>query len=452
MLPRADIIAITPVGRADPVSRLDGVADPRQEAFQRSLAGLVGKSLQAEVLSKLTDGSYIVKVAGASARMLLPQGVKVGADVPLTLISLEPRPTFQVATGANGQVALAYAHAGPALTPRNAPASAAPGVPAPPLPAGAEELPDALPARAAPPLPLPGQPAATPLRLPEIALGAALQAALAPPGPPKTGAETAPARAGETLTHAHAAALLGKAPLVPAAQLPPIDPTSTPSQLSDTARVLANVLGSNLQNSTPAPIVARTPLVAGPAAPPEQVAAALREAVGKSGLFYESHVAEWSDGKRPLAELAREPQMQRALAEAAPRPPGAPPDPASAQMINQQLATHEQARVSWQGQAWPGQPMQWEVHRDAPEGRGGDGGEAPEPAWRSGVRFSFPLLGDIAASVVLVGDQLHIQVRAGTEAAPLLRQHAASLGEALAAAGIPLSSLDIQAGQETGHG
>ncbi|MFZ3285918.1 MAG: flagellar hook-length control protein FliK, partial [Telluria sp.] len=95
MLPRADIITVNPVGRTESLGNTDGAGDARQEAFQRSLAGLFGKALQGEILSKLTDGSYIVKVAGAAARMQLPAGTQVGGQVPLTLVALSPRPTFQ---------------------------------------------------------------------------------------------------------------------------------------------------------------------------------------------------------------------------------------------------------------------------------------------------------------------------------------------------------------------
>lgn len=452
MLPRADIISVNPVGRADAVIRLEGVGDARQQAFQRSLAGLVGKSMQGEVLSRLTDGSFIVRVAGASARMLLPQGARVGSDLPLTLLSLDPRPTFQVSNAATGQVALAYAEAGPALPPAGAraaaPAGAAPGAAPDGLPAPAH--PAAASAQAAP-----GQPAPLLARAPDAGLAAALQASMqAGQAAPAKAGQADPARAPETArASSHAATLLGKAPLMAAEQLPPLGPNSSPSLLSDTARVLANVLGSALKDNTPAAIVARTPLLAAPSAAPEQIAAALKNALASSGLFYESHVAAWSDGKLALAELAREPQMQRAAQETAPRPPGAAPDPASAQMINQQLSTQEQARVAWQGQAWPGQPMQWEVQRDTPDGRGQDGGEAPQPAWRSGVRFRFALLGQVEASVVLVGDQLHIQVRTDSEAAgALLRGQAGSLEAALEAAGSPLSSLDIRADPAAGAG
>ncbi|UUZ53016.1 hypothetical protein LP419_28865 [Massilia sp. H-1] len=95
MLPRADI-SITPVGRPDASARLSPVADPRQEAFTRSLAAMVGRHVQGDILTRLNDGSFLVKVGGTAARMQLPPGAEAGKSVPMTLISLTPRPTFQV--------------------------------------------------------------------------------------------------------------------------------------------------------------------------------------------------------------------------------------------------------------------------------------------------------------------------------------------------------------------
>lgn len=382
MLPRADIIAVQPVGQAQAVTGAEGVSDARQEVFQRSLAGLLGKSLQAQILTKLTDGSFIVKVAGASARMLLPAGAQVGSEVPMTLVSLSPRPTFQLSTGQQQPVLADAALAQPSGLPQ--------------------------------------------------AAAAAAQAA------PRT--------------TSYAAALLGKAPLIPADQLPALDPASTPASLSAAAKAITSVLTTALKApNAPNAIVATTPLVKAPGVAPETLAAALKDAVGNSGLFYESHVVEWLDGKRPLAELVREPQMQKALnangPEAGLRQQAPATDPATAQFINLQLSTHEQARVAWQGQVWPGQHMQWEINKDAPDGRGSAGESAGgEPVWRSGVRFRFPLLGEIAATVQLVGDRLHVQIQAGSsDIGGLLRTHAGALSAALDAAGTPLSSLQIGA-------
>jgi hypothetical protein len=191
-----------------------------------------------------------------------------------------------------------------------------------------------------------------------------------------------------------------------------------------------------------------------PTAAPEQMAAALRNAVAHSGLFYESHVAEWAAGKRPVAELMQEPQMQRAPLPAADTQPRALPqsDPATAQFINLQLQTQENARVVWQGQPWPGQDMHWEIQRDAPESQHG-GEQAPEPAWRSALRLRFELLGNIGANIVMVGEQIHIQLDAGSsQVGALLREHAGKLDAAMEASGNPLSSLNIRAGARSGDG
>src|SRR4051812_33249927 len=105
MLPR-DSLPLSQVARA---AAIVPVADPRQQAFQRAFAGMLGQSMQAEVLSKLPDGSFIVRVNEMTARMPLPGNAQVGAQVGLTLVALTPRPTFQVGSGAP-----AFAEAGPA--------------------------------------------------------------------------------------------------------------------------------------------------------------------------------------------------------------------------------------------------------------------------------------------------------------------------------------------------
>jgi len=373
MLPRADI-SITPVGRSDAAARLSPVADPRQEAFTRSMAAMVGRQLQGEILSRLNDGSYLVKVGGTAARMQLPPGAEAGKAVPMTLVSLTPRPTFQV-EGQAGQLTQFEAEAPPA------------GAAAPYLD-GAEE-----------------GAAATRAQGGATALGQVR----ANPDP--------------------ATALAGAA--------------AAPVTLSETARVLSNVLGMAQAQPQGDTIVAKTALAAHPNTPPDQLAAALQDAVGKSGLFYESHVAEWSTGHRSLAELGQEPQMQR---------PGHATDPAGAQLINMQLQTQEQARVAWQGQVWPGQEMRWEIGRDTPDrGRQGGAEAEPEPGWQSALKLRFPMLGEIGARFALRGDQLQLQLDAGAEASPVLRAHAARLEAAMEAAGTPLASFTIGAPRPAGH-
>jgi hypothetical protein len=375
MLPR-DQLALPQVARTAATAALAPVADPRQQAFQRAMASQLGRSMQAEVLSKLSDGSFVVRVADMAARMPLPQGVQPGSQVPLTLVALHPRPTFQVATGHGGQ---AFAEAGP------------------PLPEGANP-------QSAPLAWLEGKEAAALTR-------ASALLAKTLPGPLGSGAD---GNAGASLSKA------GKA--------------------------LGDVIAAAQKSGTQATAaLGRTPLLAAPSGDAGRIAAALQDGMAKSGLFYESHVAEWAQGTRAQAELAAEPQA-RGMAP--------PSDPATAQLINLQLNAHEQARVAWQGQLWPGQELRWEIQleqpeRDAPEPdpRGGDG-EDGQGSWQSSLTLRFGRLGEVAAKVVLSGGQLHIRLDAPEAARASLQAGSARLAEALDAAGTPLTTLAIHGADE----
>ena len=96
MLPKMDAIGMPPLTPVKGARPADAVADPRQAEFQRSLQGLIGKSMQGQVLARMGDGSYLVRVAGTPARMQLPAGAQLGTEIPLTLIGIHPRPSFQI--------------------------------------------------------------------------------------------------------------------------------------------------------------------------------------------------------------------------------------------------------------------------------------------------------------------------------------------------------------------
>lgn len=384
MVTRAANSNIEPVGRTAPARPADALSSARQEAFSRSMAALAGKSLLAQVLSRMGDGSFLVKLAGSPVRMMLPPGAQVGSEVPLTLISVDPRPTFQMVNG-DGR---------------------------------------ALPAT----LYVPGSPLAA-LTDPTIAYDA------------KAGPTTAGQAGALTQAGALAATVLADgAPDTPAPNAPP------PPVLSDAARLISSVLtAAGKAPGNAAALQGTEPLMATARPDPGQLAGKLAQTVSESGLFYESHLAEWANGTRALASLLVEPQAAKA-------PGMAPTEPLTAQFINLQLTSQEQSRVLWQGQLLPGQQMDWEIHKDAPEQRGGE--EAPEPAWRSGMRFRLPLLGDIDATVVMVGNQCQVEIKAGSlDVGSLLRTHAARLEAAMEAAGTPLTSLSIGVLPESGeHG
>jgi hypothetical protein len=419
--PRLDVRGVSATSAA---SAAPAVAAPRQEAFQRALSQMVGQTLPAQVLSKFSDGSFLVRVADTNARMLLPNGINTGDELPLTVVSGQPRATLQVGAGSPQAGQMATFVAG-------------------------DQMPE-----------MPGEG-----RLPSQEAAILNLSGKQPQGAEAEGTHPGQAAAAQTQggrALSPGAALLSKAPLVPADQLPSLGKDTPQAALSPAARAIASALASAYTApGVPVTINGKTPLSSG--GPPDtgKLSEGLQRALGDSGLFYESHVAEWAEGKRSLQDLQREPQMQRqAATQGAAQGQAdaiakslAGPDLSAAQMINQQLHTHEQGKVMWQGEAWPGQQMQWLVERDQQQGdEGNKGGRResrdgePDSVWRSGVRFRFPMLGKVAANVTLVGDQVHISVQSGSEdTAATLRAWAGALQQAMDAAGAPLTSLAINA-------
>jgi len=97
MIPRADLANIVqPIAAVDAPTALIAVADAKQEAFSRLAQIAVGQQLQAKVLSTYNDGSYLVRIANTAARMVLPSATRTGDNLVLTMVSKDPRPTFQL--------------------------------------------------------------------------------------------------------------------------------------------------------------------------------------------------------------------------------------------------------------------------------------------------------------------------------------------------------------------
>lgn len=343
MLPRAGLSSIRPVAAIDAPTLVATLADARQDAVSRLAQIALGQQVQAKVLSTLDDGTFLVRINDATARMNLPLDAKVGDTLRLTLASTTPRPTFLL-----------------------------------------------------------GQEAA----------GAAATTSVSPTG-----------RLIDGLLQAQAAR----------------------------------------QSSAPPTLQASTPLLNAATPQPTQIATALRDAVVFSGLFYESHVSQWAAGNRTLPELMREPQTQTQAAKIlaanpesqaqatkilATNPEAMPHtqslNQATTQLVAQQLDTLENQRVLWRGELWPGQPLEWEISRDAPDG-GRDSAPPAEPTWQSVVRFELPLLGAVSATIKLAGQHVQMQLRTDSDAATAaLRANGSRLADALGAAGSSLDALTVK--------
>jgi hypothetical protein len=236
----------------------------------------------------------------------------------------------------------------------------------------------------------------------------------------------------------------------------------------------------------------RGPLVAVPAndrgALAGQLAAALSRTFAGSGLFYESHQAQWVAGERSLDALRQEPLGTLAplpppppppLAVAAPRPAasdapaarlqapasrepslpgGAPPsgppagaalagvvDSSTAGLVQQQLAALAAGSAGWSGLVLPGMQARITVQeRPRPSEDEQQAEPDAQADWSTRLAVMLPRLGAIDAQLVLRGDRLLVSVAAGdatsAEALSAARQQ---LVDALAAAGLAVDALQV---------
>ncbi|CAJ3709312.1 flagellar hook-length control FliK family protein [Burkholderia pseudomallei] len=164
------------------------------------------------------------------------------------------------------------------------------------------------------------QPAAGGAAAPQVGTSGAPPASAAPrpaaSGPPPASAQTALSEVGLTLDAisryggAATPAVVGAAPLLPAA------PTAVAAQAASLDPLLATPdarAGNPAAATAPGAQAAQAaPQAALPASPAAALSLALVQAVAQSGLFYESHLAQWLAGQRTTAELAREPQARLA--------------------------------------------------------------------------------------------------------------------------------------------
>lgn len=235
------------------------------------------------------------------------------------------------------------------------------------------------------------------------------------------------------------------------------NPIPTAESISSTSRFLSNLtelpLERTLIHSKAGEVVWPQ---AGPAIDGKQLALALHNALGNSGLFYESHQAQWVRGERSTAQLLVEPQnllqnspdkpqvaADKAASDTMPKSAesGLPANKELLSMVQQQLHTLETHQLTWTGQIWPGQQMQWEIqgeperHHSAPD----------ERKWSTELELALPALGDVHAKLVLSQGKLKLTLHAAdADTAARMDIGLPALARTMADAGIPLSDAVIR--------
>lgn len=277
---------------------------------------------------------------------------------------------------------------------------------------------------------------------------------------------------------------------------------TTSATLSRTGQLISTLFsGAREAKGGPVslPLNGNQPLTNTPPASAQDLLPVLKQAISQSGMFYESHQAEWVAGRFPKAELLQEPQgklsspaaflaaneeeqakadltkatgggpaseslarpgadnqaRQAALTDgskALASPPaaqqGQPGGTIVAQqvqpLVQQQLEALATQNFSWQGQIWPGQEMRWEIDEDAAHQQSEDEDSAAQ--WSTRLRMTLPNLGEIDAKIRLQGNQMTLSMSADSaETRQLMRTASLSLRSQLDEAGLNLASMGVDA-------
>ncbi len=235
--------------------------------------------------------------------------------------------------------------------------------------------------------------------------------------------------------------------------------------LSQTGKLISFLLTGQPAAET-ASLAGGEPLLASPPSPgagAAQLAARLGNAVGQSGLFYESHQARWLAGQVDTTSLKQEPQGRFAVAPATAesasasvtvatndatvattqRPVADSPSPIPERLlplVHQQLDAIATQHMVWQGQVWPGQMMEWEI--EDPEQDRAAAEEGAEPYWNTTLRLTLPGLGGVEARLHLTPAGVAMRLIADSDSTRnALDAGQQQLADALAAANVPLTGL-----------
>lgn len=238
------------------------------------------------------------------------------------------------------------------------------------------------------------------------------------------------------------------------------NPISTNEQLSSVARLLSS-LSQQPSEKIFLHTMQSTPLLATPQNMQSvELAGLLQKTLGNSGLFYESHQAQWLKGARSTSELLQEPQnaarANLSINKEASSIPSGNTSPASRMdtaaategkmpiipehlqsLIQQQFNALEARQVLWQGNIWPNQTMQWEIHEQASQTPATEN----QQQWTTQVQLDLPNLGMVSATLNFNRLGLSLILNADAEATRTVLGNANSqLVASMSDRGIPIIS------------
>lgn len=247
-------------------------------------------------------------------------------------------------------------------------------------------------------------------------------------------------------------------------ETPPLDAGKNNTSISTTGRFLgvlmqdvlkpasANITTTN--TATAQSLTSPTTILTGSSINSTELPGLLQKAIVQSGLFYESHQAQWINGENTLESLHQEPQGKLMLvtadlpaAKVAVSSALSPEMPVHTQIIplvQQQLTTLETGHLFWRGEIWQGQPMEWDIY-EHPQDKEKENESDQAAQWRTQLRLSMPQLGDITATIVINAQGINIKLNTSQpETASLLKNNQLPLTMDMQSAGLNLQAVEVQ--------
>lgn len=254
--------------------------------------------------------------------------------------------------------------------------------------------------------------------------------------------------------------------------------SSAQVQLSRSAQYLTTLLTASQSSDGASTDTATTPQQAVLSKPvlltdtptqPAKLAEGLAHAVNKSGVFYESHIKSWAEGRLPLQQLRDEPQSrlietlktsvaaQSGAAETSLRGDAASAGnrvssiaPQLGQLVQRQLDSLENRTMFLQAMAWVGQPVSMTIQEEKVAERDAQG-EAINRAWSTRLALDLPKLGSVNVNLRLVNGSVQVDFLPHDDStSQLIRDNGGRLMSGMSAAGLNLAQLTVQHGEETG--
>lgn len=166
---------------------------------------------------------------------------------------------------------------------------------------------------------------------------------------------------------------------------------------------------------------------------PEVVAQQLKAAINNSGLFYESHLKAFVEGHRHINAIKQEPQnlLQQNLQS----------------LLPQQLNILEHQRLSWHGEVWPNQRMDWDVYiQNDQKGNAQQQNRESDltSSISSDLTLHLPRLGKVTAKISIKNGRMQVGISAEEQAAlALMNANKSALANAITRHGQALERLTV---------